>query len=101
MEIRILYKAVGKPWQEASIDNTLGAMQATVGGYIETARISKDAVVVCNEEGLIRGLPYNCRVMGTDFVGDIFVVGTKGEEFVDVPVSLADWQKYWIGGGHE
>lgn len=101
MEIRILYKAVGKPWQEASIDNTLGAMQATVGGYIETARISKDTVVVCNEEGLIRGLPYNTRVMGTDFVGDILVVGTKGEEFTDVPVSLEDWQRYWIGGGHE
>ena len=98
MEIRILYKAVGKPWQEATIANTLGAMQATVGGYIETARISKDTVVVCNEEGLIRGLPYNCRVMGTDFMGDIFVAGTKGEDFVDVPVSLGDWLKYWIGG---
>ena len=45
MEIRILYKAVGKPWQEASIANTLGAMQATVGGYIETARIAKNAPI--------------------------------------------------------
>ena len=101
MEIRILYKAVGKPWQEASIDNTLGAMQATVGGDIETVRISKDMVIVCNEGGQIFGLPYNSRVMGVEFCGDIFVVGTKGEEFVDVPVSLAAWQRYWIGGGHE
>lgn len=31
------------------------------------------------------GLPYNCCVFGTSFVGTVLVVGTKGEEFCDVP----------------
>ena len=31
------------------------------------------------------GLPYNCCVFGTSFDGTVLVVGTKGEEFCDVP----------------
>ena len=98
MEIKVMYKAVGEPWKEATIANTLEAMQDTVGGNIETVRISKDMVIVCNEGGQIFGLPYNSRVMGVEFCGDIFVVGTKGTDFVDVPTTLNDWLRYWIGG---
>ena len=67
------------------IDNTLKALQAEVGGYIETVTIASDAVVICNEEGRLHGLPYNCCVFGTSFVGTVLIVGTKGEEFCDVP----------------
>ncbi|MZT26608.1 DUF3846 domain-containing protein [Butyricicoccus sp. BIOML-A1] len=37
------------------IDNTLKALQAEVDGYIETVTIASDAVVICNEEGVLRG----------------------------------------------
>lgn len=67
------------------IDNTLKALQAEVGGYIETVTIASDAVIICNEEGRILGLPDNCRVRGVDFVGTVLIVGTKGDEFCDVP----------------
>ena len=67
------------------IDNTLKALQAEVGGYIETVTITSDAVIICNEEGRILGLPYNCRFVGVDFVGTVLIVGTKGDEFCDVP----------------
>ena len=30
-------------------------------------------------------MPYNCRFLGVDFVGTVLIVGTKGEEFCDVP----------------
>lgn len=60
------------------IDNTLKALQAEVGGYIETVTITSDAVIICNEEGRILGLPYNCRFVGVDFVGTVLIVGTKG-----------------------
>ncbi len=43
------------------IDNTLKALQTEVGGYIETVTIASDAVVICNEEGVLLGMPYNCR----------------------------------------
>ena len=61
------------------VENTLKALQQEVGGHIETVTIASDAVIICNEEGRILGLSDNCRVCGVDFVG------TKGEEFCDVP----------------
>lgn len=67
------------------VENTLKALQQEVGGYIETVTLASDAVVICNEEGRLCGLPYNCRFVGVDFVGTILVVGTKGEELCDVP----------------
>lgn len=66
------------------IDNTLKVLQAEVGGYIETVSIA-DVVIICNEEGRLCGLPYNCRFVGVDFVGTILVVGRNKDEFCDVP----------------
>ncbi|MEE0119889.1 MAG: DUF3846 domain-containing protein, partial [Agathobaculum butyriciproducens] len=40
------------------IYNTLKALQTEVGGYIETVTIASDAVVICNEEGALLGMPY-------------------------------------------
>lgn len=67
------------------VENTLKALQWEVSGYIETVTIASDAVIICNEEGRILGLPDNCRVCGVDFVGTVLIVGTKGDEFCDVP----------------
>lgn len=67
------------------VENTLKALQREVSGYIETVTIASDAVIICNEEGRILGLPDNCRVCGVDFVGTVLIVGTKGDEFCDVP----------------
>lgn len=67
------------------VENTLKALQAEVSGYIETVTIASDAVIICNEEGRILGLPDNGRVCGVDFVGTVLIVGTKGDEFCDVP----------------
>lgn len=51
------------PGEEArivEIANTLEDMQETVGGYIETYEpFDDDAVIVCNEEGKINGMPMN------------------------------------------
>ena len=66
------------------IDNTLKALQAEVEGYIETVTISSDAVVICNEEGMLCGLPFNCWFFDMPFVGTIFVVGRDRDEFCDV-----------------
>lgn len=66
------------------VENTLEALQQEVGGYIETVSIA-DVVIICNEEGRLCGLPYNCRFVGVDFVGTILVVGRNKDEFCDVP----------------
>lgn len=69
------------PWD---IPNTLEDLQATVGGYIETVTIASDAVIICNEEGRLHGLPHNCRVFGVDFVGPILIAGVDEDEFTDL-----------------
>lgn len=66
------------------VENTLEALQQEVGGYIETVSIA-DVVIICNEEGRLCGLPYNCGFVGVDFVGTILVVGRNKDEFCDVP----------------
>lgn len=67
------------------IDNTLKALQAEVEGYIEVITLPYGAALICNEEGCILGLPDNGRVCGVDVVGTVLIVGTKGDEFCDVP----------------
>lgn len=88
--MKILKKEPGKGYYAKEIPNTLEAMQAEVGGYIETVRFTTDCCIICNEEGRLLDLPYNDHILGIDFVGPIFFVGTKGEEFTDCPVFLAD-----------
>ncbi len=76
------------------IDNTLKALQAEVDGYIETVTTASDAVVICNEEGRLRGMSYNCLFFGMVFVGTILVVGRNKDEFCDVPE--ADFLMYHL-----
>lgn len=44
-----------------------------------------DAAIICNEEGRLMGLPYNCNLLGVSFVGPILIVGVDGEEFAGLP----------------
>lgn len=83
--MKAIRKRPGEAPEIIEVENTLKALQAEVGGYIETVTIASDAVIICNEEGRILGLPDNCRVCGVDFVGTVLIVGTKGDEFCDVP----------------
>lgn len=82
--MRVIYKAPGSKPEIRDIPNTLEELQASVGGYIESYTFATDATVICNEEGCLRGLPYNCRFLGVDFVGPILVVDIDGEEFTDL-----------------
>ena len=83
-EMREIYKAPGCAPEPRDIPNTLEDLQATVGGYIETVTIASDAVIICNEEGRLHGLPHNCRVFGVDFVGPILIAGVDEDEFTDL-----------------
>jgi hypothetical protein len=63
--------------------STLQRMQKLVGGYIEFVypREDRDIVLVCNEEGLLIGLPINERIeqrYGISLVGDV-IEATRDE----------------------
>ena len=93
----VLYKAPGCAPEPRDIPNTLEELQAAVGGYIETFTFASDAVVICNEEGRLQGLPHNCTLLGVDFVGPILIVGRAGDEFTDLDpdvmgLLLAGWK---------
>ena len=70
-------KMPGEEPEMREIENTLTALQALVGGYIETVRLSKSIVIVINEEGRLRGMAPN--VLG--LVGPMVCVGVADEEF--------------------
>lgn len=70
------------------IKNDLRALQHAVDGYIETVRLQGGGVMIVNEEGLLREMPYNALaslVAGTGIHGTALIVGENGEEFADVP----------------
>lgn len=73
---------------KTSISDSLENLQAYVGGYIEAVGVAPDVCVICNEEGRLRELPYNCNILGYDFFGDILIVGVKEEDFDDLPPFL-------------
>lgn len=76
---------------EIEIENTLGALQNEVGGYIEVVMLSDKAAMIVNEEGLLLGLSPNViasAAAGTLIVGNALIVGVDGEDFTDVPFDI-------------
>lgn len=83
--MKVIRKRPGEAPEEISMENTLKALQQEVGGYIETVTFAENATIICDDEGRLKGKPYNCDLLGKDFVGTILVVGVRGDEFGDVP----------------
>lgn len=87
---------------EVDIENKLEALQAAVGGYIETLQLVPDkAVMIVNEEGLLQGLApnsYASAIAGTMIVGTAVIVGVDEDEFTDVPAEVARQLMIRFGG---
>lgn len=80
----------------ANIPNTLEALQKAVGGFIETVDRSDTLALLCNEEGLLMGLPYNHTLFEMPFVGPIVAVGVDGEEFVSLTPDQIQFLRCWL-----
>lgn len=78
--MKVIRKDPGQPPELVEMENSLAALQQAVGGYIETVTLSTDAVIICNEEGRLRGLAPNCSFLDITFVGPILVVGIDGDK---------------------
>ncbi len=83
--IEVIIKEPGKAPYKKEISNKLYDLQKEVGGFIETVTVGSDLVIICNEEGRLIGLPYNCTVLGFDFVGTIIIAGRKRDKFTSTP----------------
>lgn len=93
MKIKVIIK---KPEDEfgrlVEVENTLRTFQQIVGGYIETTGY-KNLVIICNEEGKLRGLQPNVVLGREMLVGPIIVCGASGDEFTDVPITFDKWKR--------
>lgn len=83
--MKAIIKEVGKPPKVVEIENTLEEMQKIVGGYIEAVAIGKGCLMICDEEGKLKGKPYNFDLGNDIIVGDVFFTkGDGGEDFTDL-----------------
>lgn len=90
-------------WVSDSLEN----LQKTVGGYIETVTLDNGVVLIVNEEGRLRNMPYNFTLRflhyfnPTDAVevrphqmifGTVIACGVEGDEFADIPIDFNEWK---------
>ena len=83
--MKVFFKEPGKAIRQMQVPNDLHTLQQLIGGYLESVTLCTDLVVLCDEEGRLKGLPHNCEVCGVDFCGPIMFVGADKDKFCDVP----------------
>ncbi len=108
-KIRVIIKRPDeKVGHMTNISASLKNLQRTVDGPIEVVRCD-GLMIICNEEGLLRGLEPNFR-MSFDrggfhhfdiICGTVIVAGEDGSDFGDIPVSFDEWKYYLRDWGNE
>ena len=83
--MKVLIKNVGENTKIADVENDLQSLQNLVGGYIEALPLTKDVLLICNEEGKLKGLPVNFNIVINgkieSIVGNVFFVGKNDSDF--------------------
>lgn len=95
-KIKVLVVEPNELPREEMIDNTLKAKQELVGGDIEyvSRDYYSDVIFICNEEGKLRGLPFN-RDIGQDIIaGPFIIVGDDPEIGEDRSLTDEQIKKY-------
>lgn len=70
-------------------DGSLESMQKLVDGFIQPVYLSNSLCVIVNEEGLLRGMPFNRFVAGQPLYGPLFFIRTVGADFAGIPYKTA------------
>ena len=88
------------PCRPHDTEGALHDLQALVDGYIEPCapvQLKQQGIeLLCNEEGLLRGLPCNPHMFPFFFVGNLVAVGIGDEDFVSLTPEQEQWLKQWI-----
>lgn len=83
--MKAIRKRPGEGPELINIENDGDAIRAELDGYMEAVTLAENLVILCDEEGRLKGKAPNCVICGVDFVGTILVLGVDGEEFADAP----------------
>ena len=85
--MKILYKKPGEAPEIRDVANDLEVLQDLVGGYIETVTVG-NVVIICNEEGKLKGMPLNFLVKTRNYtepiVGPAIFCRTDHWDFTDI-----------------
>lgn len=84
--MKAILKKPGELPELIEIENDLKEIQKVIGGKIESLTFAEDACVLCDRDGVIKGLQHNTEFLGNQFVGTILLVGVDGDCFCDFPV---------------
>lgn len=89
-KITVVIVKPGKAPTVNEIETGLQSYQSIVGGYIEEVTIDENTILICNEEGKLKGLAPN-RIVNEDMIcGTFFLAGYDGGEEL---VSLTEEQQ--------
>lgn len=81
-------------------EGQLRDFQELVGGYIETCAPvelrNMGIQMLCNEEGLLRGLECNLNLFPFFYVGTLVMVGVRGDEFVSLNEKQQMYAMKWL-----
>lgn len=87
--MKVIVKYPSREPETREIPHELEAFQAIVGGYIECVPFPyKDALLICNEEGKLKGMEPNLIIGREVIVGPVVICGQDGDEFADVPFEV-------------
>lgn len=95
--MRAILKKVGEAPEIVEIENTLEALQDAVGGWIEAIYLDNNAVLICDEEGKIKGKPFNFYTDLDVIVGDVLFVSVADEDFTDITAEAEQTVMYLLG----
>ena len=93
--IRVLRAEPGGPVRELQIENRLEAFQKSVRGNIECVGLKDGAVLICDDEGKLKGLRPNRRLGGDLIAGTFLIAGVDAEgDFCSLTETQAErWKK--------
>ena len=84
-KIRIFIKRPDVAVEAIEVPNTLKALQELVDGNIEVIGLFPNIVVIVNEDGVLKSMPFNMYLGGHWLCGPVLFVGVKGEDFTHAP----------------
>lgn len=87
-------------FEVVEIDGSLESLQEMVGGHIECCApaelVEKGIQMLCNEEGLLKGLAPNENLYPFFYVGPCVMVATGGEKFLSLSDKQRDYILAWL-----
>ena len=83
--MKVVIKRVGQMGEVIEVENTLETWNDIVGGWIQTFPLASDMLIICNEEGKLKGLEPNVEIVVGEcselIVGDFAIVKQGYDDF--------------------